>query len=185
MNKNYITIAVIFVGLIVAGFILVRVFGSIDTVLENIGLKQSEQDKAIEQGQKIALKQDYFSPTYFKTIPIGYKKVYLKTKYTSALEATAKLIYDSVGVFSDNPKQLQAAFSEYKNKVQVSQLAEKFAQKYSISLYGFLTTKVLPQSFISSIFMSDSEKIFADVITRLNNLPTGFYEDKTFLKPIK
>lgn len=163
-----IIIAVVF-AVILAAYLAYRLTGASDSLLESLGLKKSDEDKALDKIKVTIKEADFFSPTYWRNPPAQYKnaqgKYLASVKYQSAVDAIVKQIENAVGYIYDNPEQIASAMEEMKNKAQVSQVSEGFAKKYKKSLYQYLSEKM---------DTSAQRAVLFDILTRLNSLPSGF-----------
>lgn len=163
-----IIIAVVF-AVILATYLAYRLTGGVDSLLESLGLKDSQTDKDLQAIKTQVKEADFFSPTYYHNPPAEYKnskgQYYAAVKYISAVNALASQIEKAIGYIYDDPEQIAGAMEELKNKAQVSQLSEYFNKKYGKSLYQYLSEKM---------DTSAQRRILNDILTRLNSLPTGF-----------
>jgi hypothetical protein len=166
-------------ALVVIAYSISRDFAqAIDTTLENVGLKPSETDKQVKLEKEKAKATDYFSPTYYQQPPAGMKS---RVLFPQIIDGIRDNIWDSVGIFKDisgvDYKAIQGELEKLKYKTEVSQLAYYFNAKYKKSLYAFLTEKLNPYApdIILKAFNDNRKETLQTILTRLNNLPSGFY----------
>jgi hypothetical protein len=149
---NNVKSAVLITALLVVVIIIFVVFkkgmsifdgitGSIGSILEGIGIKDSAEDKKANEdaaaADTIASKNESpFNPTFYKTAPAGTP---LKTQAT--LESLCDQVYDSVGSIWDDPEAAFGAFKQCSNWCMVSQIADKFNKLYGKDVYSWLRIK--------------------------------------------
>ncbi len=117
------------------------IFGGIAAAVLFVGGKLSSLfsfggDSPEEKAAAAALQQvnnsNVFSPNYYKNKPGA-----LLITVAKAFELS-KIIYDAKGYFNDDEAAVYGVFQSLKAKTQVSFLAEKFFDKYQVSLWGYL-----------------------------------------------
>jgi hypothetical protein len=137
------------VAILVIAFIIVGKFtslfdnitGGFGTFLETIGLKESAEDKARKEAadkaeQDADLVDSPFNPAFYKTAPNGTPLI-----TQAKADELAKQIWDSVGVWYDDPEAGFAAVKQCKNWASVSWLSDRFNSRYGRDLYNWLKIK--------------------------------------------
>lgn len=120
---------------------MVLIVGGKITSLFSFG-KDSAEDKANAAQLQQLNNSNVFSPNYYK----GKSGAPLIT-VAKAFEL-GKIIYDAKGYFNDDEAAVYGVFQQLSYKTQVSFLAEKFFDKYKVSLLGYL------QSFLNETEMA-------------------------------
>ena len=120
---------------------MVLIVGGKITSLFSFG-KDSAEDKANAAQLQQLNNSNVFSPNYYK----GKSGAPLIT-VAKAFEL-AKIIYDAKGYFNDDEAAVYGVFQQLSYKTQVSFFAEKFFDKYKVSLLGYL------QSFLNETEMA-------------------------------
>ena len=159
--------AIIIIFLVVKiGGALINLFSSIGQGL-NISDTDEEKDnqKFITDIENSGIDKNYWSQNYYKLVQskLTPKEVLALSK-SANLQDIAKQIYDSIGLLYDNPAQTIGAIKKLKNKVQISQLAEKFNQMYQRDLLAFLNEK---------LDTNDQQKILQQIFNYTNSLKVG------------
>ncbi len=145
--------------LIGAGYFLVK------PMLEKVGLLNSAAAKEdIALVQKISA-DDCWNPNFYANYKTGMRKLITSASAT----AFAKQIHDAWGIVNDNEQKIYAAFRMLKNKLQVSQVVEKYSQLYKQDLLTRLRT---PWFYAADGL---DEKEFLEVIKIVNALPVNLY----------
>lgn len=134
-------IVVVFIVLAKVGNIFDNITGGFGDLLEDLGLKDSAEDKARKEAAKQAEQaadqvDSPFNPAFYKTAPAGTA---LLTQ--AKADALAKQIWDSVGLTYDDPEAGFAAIKQCANWASVSWLADRFNAKYGRDLYNWLKLK--------------------------------------------
>jgi hypothetical protein len=136
-----VIVGIVIIGAVYGTKIFGNIFGSMDKVLQTLGLKDSPekaQAKADEAAanSKANQQDSPFNPNYHNTIPAGTKMI------TSAFaKQLAQQIYGSVGVIYDDPEVGISAIKQLSNWAQVSYLSDMFYQLYGKDLIGWLNVK--------------------------------------------
>ena len=174
MKEENVKIVIYIVVIIAAVFILKKIAEIINSILEGLDITDTQEEKDKGKLEEKIEKLDFFNPNYLSRFPTGS---FVKGTNQSAIDYSAKQIFESVGWFTDNPFQLNAEFIKYKNKVQINQLSKAFSKMYGIDMFSWLSDK----------FDSDAQvKVFNTIMKRLVTLPTGVTDSKgKELKPKK
>ena len=120
---------------------MVLIVGGKITSLFSFGKDSAEEKANAAQLQQLN-NSNVFSPNYYK----GKSGAPLIT-VAKAFEL-AKIIYDAKGYFNDDEAAVYGVFQQLSYKTQVSFFAEKFFDKYKVSLLGYL------QSFLNETEMA-------------------------------
>lgn len=138
MSDPVIKYAALGVGLIVVG----KMFGTLDALLEALGLKDDQDKKDLDQAATDA--NSFWSPLFHRNAPVG--TVILTN---AAAQQDADDIYNGTGFFDDNEDQIIAVFHRLRTQAQVSFLADVFNQKYHADLLTWLRGGIWPQDRLS------------------------------------
>lgn len=106
-------------------------FAVIQPLLIKLGIKNSKEEKDIEDQGNRPNQDNPFSPIFYKS-----RNCTIITR--ASADKFAKEIYDALGFWGDNEDQVINVFRQLKSKCQVSFLADVFAQNYKKDLYTFL-----------------------------------------------
>lgn len=128
--------------LVIGAGALILIAGKSITSLFSFG-KDSAEDKANAAQLQQLNNSNVFSPNYYK----GKSGAPLIT-VAKAFEL-GKIIYDAKGYFNDDEAAVYGVFQQLSYKTQVSFFAEKFFDKYKVSLLGYL------QSFLNETEMAN------------------------------
>ena len=150
------------IALIVAGYIIVK------PMLENIGLLKNAQQKTDEALVTNVSSGNYWSPNFYSQYNQPSEKVKKLITQAGATKV-AKMINDAWGIINDNEQQIYAAFRMLKNKLQVSQVVEKYALLYKQDLL----TRLKTPWYYAADGLDDKE--FAEVAKIVNALPVNLY----------
>lgn len=166
-NKDLIKIIIILIIVIIAATVGKKI---IDSILEAIGLKKSDEDKFLDKKAEVQeqLAVDFFNPKYYKNYPNGYERDPSNISLIKAKEVAAK-IWGAIGTFYDSPDQIRGAFSAAKTKADVSKISDAFYNKYKKDMLIWLSDKL------------DTEKQKQNwilILKELNKLPQGFKQIK-------
>ncbi len=137
-----ISMLIIVVAVIALAFIVVnKVFGGINGILEGLGLKDSEEEIRLNSDLENFLRDtsnptNPFSPAFYKNAPADSKL--FKSAFADQL---ARQIYDSVGVFYDDPESALAAIKQCTTKSQVSFISDRFNVMFKKDLITWLDQK--------------------------------------------
>lgn len=142
-NAKAIVIIVVSVAILVFGLYYVsKTFGSIGNLFSKVGQGLGvTQSPAAVDAQAYLKTQDntastagtFWSPSFYENAPGG------TTLLTQAsADAVAAQIWDSVGIFSNDPAEMVGAFTGLQTQAQVSYVADRFNQNYSKDLYTWL-----------------------------------------------
>lgn len=146
--KNFIWIAVAVLVIIIVIIAIKKgshlfdgITGAFDNVLETLHLKDSAEataaNEAVANADPFATSTaSPFNPTFYKTAPGGSPLI-----GSASLVKLAAQIYDSVGVFYDDPESGFGAFKQCRTWAQVSQLCDMFNVKYGKDAYSWLKLK--------------------------------------------
>jgi hypothetical protein len=160
--KAFIYVAIGLLVIFLAYTIVKKVFGGIDGVLEALGLKESEEDKALKAQLGGATAdtnrpESPWSPAFYKTAPAGARIV-----TSAAADKLAKQIWDSVGSFYDDPESGLAAIKQLPSQAALSFLSDRFQSKYSRDLYNWLLLKY---------DTNDQKKVLIQIDAYVKSLP--------------
>ena len=144
--KDYIWIGVAVVVLIIVLLLIKqgsKLFSGFSGMFDNVfsffgaGADDKAADTALNNADPFAnTTASPFNPTFYKSAPGGTPLM------TSANAAKlADQIYNSVGVFYDDPESGFAAFKQCRNWAMVSQLCDMFETRHDKDAYSFLKIK--------------------------------------------
>ena len=83
--------------------------------------------------------------------PLYYKNHSGNIMTAASGDTLATDIYDSVGIFIDEPSKALNALKQCSNKNQISFVAERFNNKYGKDLFAYLTTNFDTTSFVYTV----------------------------------
>lgn len=136
-----IVIVIIIIAIKKGTGVFATITDSIDGILIKMHLKESpETAKANADVAAVDTKASSvaspFNPVLYKSAPGGTSLM------TSAnANAMAHQIYDSVGIFYDDPESGFGAIKQAKNWYQVSQISDAFNKLFGKDVYGWLKIK--------------------------------------------
>lgn len=102
-------------------------------ILTKVGIVKSAEDRLLDQQTSLPNNINPFSPAFYRTGGAGTKIL-----TSSAADRFAADIYDAMGYFTDDEAKIYSVFRQLRYQSQVSFLAEKFANKYSIDMLEFM-----------------------------------------------
>jgi Sec-independent protein translocase protein TatA len=158
--------------IVVAVVVLVILFGkriseALGTIFEGIGLNKSKEEKANDAVINTASETENrrgtkspWSPLFFDTTAARTAKAKIFT--VKSAQAIAKQIWDAIGIFTDTPSQILAAFRNCKTQSQVSFLSKAFSTMYNRDLFAWLTEKLDTET---------QRKTLREIIQYVDNLP--------------
>lgn len=159
---DWVKIALIIIVIIVLYKMVTGSLGIFSSILESLGLKDTEEEKALkeklakENANSADIKSPW-SPLFYKSAPAGAKLKNYDFTVTQAYR-----IWDSVGAFSDNPEQGLAAIKTMPSQAAISFLCDIFNQQYKKDLAEWLVFK----------YDTDSQKaVMAKIFDYVNKLP--------------
>lgn len=168
---NIIKIVLIGAVVLLVVYVLYKTFtgvsGAIDSVLEDLHLKDDPATVAAKQAVQAAINvstsgsANAWSPVFHEGCPEG---TILPT--SASAQAIAEQIYDSVGSFYDSPEDGLAAIKECQNKAAVSWIVDMFNQQYQKDLLSWLQQKYDTRNQLD---------ILSQITTYVSNLPNYSY----------
>lgn len=128
-------------------------------LLEATGLKESSEDKVVNDVESLPPNKNPFDPTYKTSWPANAKTHFIipptqKAKYI-------KILWDATGLFNDDEEAIYGVFRDIEYKTMVSDLAEAFFKEKKKDLYGYLKN-----------YLNSTE--LATVLNIVNKKPAGF-----------
>ena len=102
-------------------------------ILTKVGIVKSKEDRLIDEQTSLPNNINPFSPAFYRTGGPGTKIL-----TSNAANRYAADIYDAMGYLTDDEAKIYGVFRQLKYQSQISFLAEKFANKYSIDLLEYL-----------------------------------------------
>lgn len=139
-----------FNNVLIVGAVFSTYFFILKPILEGLGLKDTEEEKARKKQEENAIKDaEKFTTTeynpwsnlLYKDAVSGKvgkgKAIYYKN--TTSIKKLADSIYNSIGrswYSSDNPESIESAIKQCTSKVQISQLVNQYYLQYSLDLYA-------------------------------------------------
>lgn len=194
-TENYIKIGLAIIAVIVILAILGKLGKGVDSFLESVGLKKTEEEKKTDKDiQKEEGKLDNpqpasgagWQPSDFNvTAPVQSIKNlsdWINTQRTMRKAVTmnkwkpktfagnAKKIYDSVGVISDKPNQGLSAIKDFTTKNGVAHLVNDFRLIYDRDMLSWLKDKYDTEN---------QKKVYEEILSYINNLPVGVISTTT------
>jgi hypothetical protein len=157
-----VVVTIVILLIIFGTKIFKNIFGSMDALLEAIGLKDSPEKAAAkaaaaDANNKANQTDSPFNPNFYRSVPQGTKL--LTSAFASKL---ADQVYDSVGVIYDDPENGLSAIKQCSNWAQVSQLSDMFFQRHGKDLIGWLNIKY---------DTTDQKNILSEMVNYAFNLP--------------
>lgn len=161
---------------LIIAFVIYKIYkgvsGGLTSIGEGLGIVDTVEEKQAKADNKIAIigeeskgTDSCFSPDYWIKKIMSKKKsdIVSMDSYTVAM-ATAKAIYESVGIFYDKPEAAVKAFAGLKNKLSVSMVCYYFEERKGIPLIQFLDDK---------FDTGYQAKCLTKIIEDANKLPIG------------
>jgi hypothetical protein len=192
-TDNYIKIGLVILAVIVILAILGKLGKGVDSFLESLGLKKSEEEKKAEKtAEQIEDKNktqpaaaewqpkdfNVFQPTAsiqnlnkWEEIERKNKKAVRVVKFNPDYFAgTAKAIYKSVGVFSDSPEEGLAQIKGMRSKAAFAYLSLDFTRQTGKDLLEWLKNKYDTEY---------QKQVYAKILEYISNLPVGVIDTTT------
>jgi len=124
--------------IIYGGGLLLVYFGVLKPILNKLGVTKSAEDKVVDAQMDKPNSLNPFSSQFYKSKESQNAGAILLKRQTA--ENFAKIIYDAMGVFSDDEAKVYGVFRALKTQSQVSFLSDVFQQMYKTDLLSFLKT---------------------------------------------
>lgn len=161
-------------GVIVLVFAAILIYdfsGAISTVTSGLGLGESKTDKKIEDAKKTSITQDYFNPAFYqqsKTAKILMPAI-IDKMVENLLSSISSVLHDV------DDSKIEAVFTHMKFKTQVSELAYYFQHSTGQSLANWLEKNLNPSApeLLLAALNDKRKNTYANILSRLNNLPSG------------
>jgi hypothetical protein len=163
--------ALVYVGLgiaviIIMAFVVKKMFGGLDGLLESFGLKDDEAESKAKEDIEAAITAANANPTlspwnpnFFKNAPEGAR---LKT--VAATDKAAKQIYNSSGsILPDRPEEAFAGIKQMPTQAAISFLVERFEVLYQTDLLAWMN-----EAFNDT---PTQKKTLAQILNYVQNLP--------------
>jgi len=131
-------------GLILAGGALLYL-GVLNPLLKFLGLKDNEDEKAVENVITNGGSDNPFNPSFYKAAPAGAKLITV-----ASAKQLAAIIYNAFGAFNDDEDAVFGVFRALGYQSQVSFLADIFQQTYKVDLLKYLLGGNWPQDRLSA-----------------------------------
>ena len=192
-TDNYIKIGLVILAVIVILAILGKLGKGVDSFLESLGLKKSDEEKKaektaeqIEDKNKTQPVQSEWQPKDFnifqpdasiqnlntwEAFQRKNKKAVRVVKFEPDYWApNVKRIYNSVGVFYDNPEEGLAMIRKMRSKASFAYLSQDFTRQTGKDLLEWLKNKYDTEY---------QKQVYAKILEYLSNLPTGVIDTRT------
>lgn len=119
--------------IIYGGGMVLLYFGILKPILNKLGITKSKEQTIVENQSQLSNELNPFSPIFYQKCPVGCSLI-----KRAIAEKYAKIIYDAMGVFSDDEASIYGVFRALKTQSQVSFLCDVFQQKYKTDLLSYL-----------------------------------------------
>jgi len=184
-TDNYIKIGLVVVAVIIVFIILNKTGKGIEGLLENLGLKSTEEEKKKAAAQEKITEKAEAAPAAVnawnsqlfsnkKAQPKGSKLYTDKGASTNAI-----LIYKSIGrnwYTPDDAEKIEAVIKTAPSKLAVSQLVAKYAQLYKKDLYSdvknVLYTEEKGRAIPGDWTPAKQKESWQRILNYVENLPT-------------
>lgn len=194
-TDNYIKIGLVIIAVIVILAVLGKLGKGVDSFLESLGLKKSEEEKKTEKDIKQEEKKldtiqppsgGGWQPSDFNvTSPVQSiknlndwiasersqrKAVIVNNWKPKTFSGNAKKIWDSVGTISDKPEQGLAAIKDFTSKNGVAHLINDFRLIYDRDMLSWLKEKYDTER---------QKQVYEQILSYINSLPVGVINTTT------
>lgn len=154
--------------IIIVSILFSKALKGAKTLAEKLGLAADKATKdAAAKGDEAIIKdaqegtQSPWNPQYYK----GVNKDYLKpVSINNYCKDVAKMFYDSVSIYGDDPSKAIAAVKKINSKAGLSAVAAKFDEAYHTDLFEYLHSHFDTPAQI---------KAFATIIDYVGKLPNN------------